>query len=87
MAKESYIVVQQRLKIVQACLSEASSISDVCNTYGISRKTAYKWMERFLELGEEGLETLSNSPHKPHCYSPFSYDWQKCHHWPFHCHR
>lgn len=70
MAQENYIVEQQRLKIVQACLSEVSSIAEVCHTYGISRKTAYKWIERFVELGEAGLETLSNSPHKP--YSKYS---------------
>lgn len=66
MAKENYIVLQQRLKIVQACLSGMSSITEICNTYGISRKTAHKWIDRFLRFGEAGLEALSNCPHNPH---------------------
>ncbi len=66
MAKENYIVLQQRLKIVQTCLSEESSISEVCRVYGISRKTAYKWIERFLKFGEAGLDALSNRPQHPH---------------------
>ena len=72
MAKENYIVLQQRLKIVKACLSEELSISEICKKYGICRKTAYKWIKRFLTFGEAGLETLSNSPHNP--YSKYTMD-------------
>ena len=34
-----------------------------CGAYGISTKTGYKWRERFLERGYQGLEELSRRPH------------------------
>jgi hypothetical protein len=35
--------------------------------YGISRKTGYKWLERFEEDGKQGLSDRSRAPkHCPH---------------------
>lgn len=67
MAGGSYMVIQQRLRLVKACLANECSVTDICRTYGISRKTAYKWIERYIQYGEEGLEDLSKAPHNPHC--------------------
>ena len=36
---------------------------ELCREYGISRKTGYKWRERFVEHGLAGLEEESRRPH------------------------
>lgn len=70
MAWENFKVEQQRLQAVKAYVSGAASMTDICKTYGISRKTGYKWCERFLTHGELGLKDLSKTPHKlPRCYT------------------
>ena len=36
----------------------------LCQEYGISAKTGYKWRERFLRQGLEGMEEESRRPHQ-----------------------
>jgi transposase InsO family protein len=70
MAWEKYKVEQQRLQVVQAYISGDSSMTHICKQFGISRKTGYKWYQRFLEQGEGGLNDLSKAPNMPNiCYS------------------
>ena len=70
MAWENYKVEQERLRVVEAYASGNHSMTAICNQYGISRKTGYKWYQRFLEEGEDGLKDLSKAPHKLNvCYS------------------
>ncbi len=38
------------------------NFSSLCLEYGISRKTSYKWMNRFTVDGFEGLEDQSRQP-------------------------
>lgn len=40
-------------------------IQELCERYGVSRKTAYKWLTRFRAEGLEGLSDRSRKPH--HC--------------------
>ena len=40
----------------------AESFSELCREYGISRKTGYKWRERFVTKGTEGMEEESRRP-------------------------
>lgn len=40
-----------------------SSLSELCRICGISRPTAYKWLERYHEHGMDGLRDLSRAPH------------------------
>ena len=42
---------------------EGVGFSALCERFGISRKTGYKWLLRFRELGEAGLEDRSRRPH------------------------
>jgi putative transposase len=65
MAWENYKVEQQRLQVVQTYMSKKASMTDICKQYGITPKTAYKWYNRYLEYGEEGLKDLSRSPKNP----------------------
>jgi putative transposase len=39
------------------------SFTELCSRYGISRKTGYKWVERYHLLGLTGLEERSRRPH------------------------
>jgi putative transposase len=68
MAWENFNVEQQRLQVVHAYVSAEASMTDICKKYGISRKTAYKWCQRFFESGEEGLKDLSKARHNPNQY-------------------
>ncbi|MFZ0034318.1 MAG: integrase core domain-containing protein [Sedimentisphaerales bacterium] len=65
MAWENFKVEQQRLQMVLAYMKKEFSMTDLCKKYGVSRKTGYKWHQRFLEHGVEGLKDLSKAPHSP----------------------
>ena len=42
-------------------------MKELCARYGVSRKTGYKWLERFEEEGRRGLANRSRAPHRcPH---------------------
>jgi len=46
---------------------EQFSITDLSQKYGISRPTVYKWLERYKQLGIEGLKEQSRAPKRcPH---------------------
>jgi putative transposase len=67
MAWETFKVEEQRLQVIEAYLNGDAPMTAICERYGISTKTAYKWYKRYLELGKEGLYDLSKAPHNPHC--------------------
>ncbi|END2551350.1 TPA: helix-turn-helix domain-containing protein, partial [Enterobacter hormaechei subsp. hoffmannii] len=37
----------QRLDFIRACHAGTDSFSALCRLFGISRKTGYKWLQRF----------------------------------------
>lgn len=41
--------VRQRILFIADYLREISNVSELCQQYGISRKTAYKWIARYQE--------------------------------------
>lgn len=54
-----------RRELIEAYVN-GSSMTELCKIYRVSRKTAYKWFNRCLELGiDEGLKDLSRAPHEP----------------------
>jgi putative transposase len=55
--------VDERLRLVAACLQGHDAIAQVCRDFGVSRKTAYKWLQRYSEDGPSGLESRSTRPH------------------------
>jgi putative transposase len=58
--------VEQRVLFIADYLRELASVSELCAEYGISRKTGYKWIERFRSEGIEGLNERSRKPlHRP----------------------
>lgn len=55
-------IVDQRMEFVLRVLRGVERFGDVCREYGISRKTGYKWKERFLSEGLNGLGDESRRP-------------------------
>lgn len=53
--------MDQRMEFVMKSLN-CQHFGELCREYGISRKTGYKWQERFLRGGLGGLEELSRKP-------------------------
>jgi transposase len=64
--KESRIV-DERIKFIADILRGDHNMTELCQIYNISRKTGYKWIERFQESGASGLEELDRRPQNcPH---------------------
>ncbi len=55
-------IMDEREEFVLKSLSEDTSFVSLCKEYGISRKTGYKWRDRFLEDGKYGLGDKSRRP-------------------------
>ena len=53
-----------RREFVTLALQPEANISALCRRYGISRKTGYKWINRFEAQGLTGLEDRSRRPHR-----------------------
>lgn len=63
--------MDQRTQFIADYLRDTLSITELCQLYGVSRKTAYKWIDRYLRLGPAGLEECSRRPrHSPHETTP-----------------
>ena len=54
--------MDQRTQFIADHLRQRYSMSELCEQYGISRKTGYKWIERYLAHGPEGLAERSRRP-------------------------
>jgi putative transposase len=59
--------MDQKMQFIADYLRQTLSIIELCALYGVSRKTGYKWIERYLKHGPLGLEERSRQPHSsPH---------------------
>jgi putative transposase len=59
--------MDQKTQFIADYLRQSLSITELCLHYGISRKTAYKWISRYHEAGAPGLQDRSRKPHAcPH---------------------
>jgi transposase InsO family protein len=57
--------MDQRRKFIEDWIHDDWSVSDLCRAYGISRKTGYKWLERFKTGGICDLDDQSRA-HRAH---------------------
>ncbi len=57
--------MEQRERFIQNHGVDLYTMTELCERYGISRKTGYKWLGRFEEEGRAGLRDGSRAPH--HC--------------------
>lgn len=54
--------MEEKRKYIADWLKREWNVSDLCRQYGISRKTGYKWIERYQAHGREGLADKSQAP-------------------------
>lgn len=52
--------MKQRKEFVEACAVDGANMSELCRRFGVSRKTGYKWLHRYLGYSE--LEDRSRRP-------------------------
>ena len=63
--------MDQRTQFIADYLREVFTITELCALYGISRKTGYKWIDRYLHNGPAGLDERSRRPwHSPNTTPP-----------------
>ena len=55
-------VKDERIKFIARFLEEEWTITGLCDAFGISRKTGYKYIERYHEYGWAGLDDRSRAP-------------------------
>jgi transposase InsO family protein len=59
--------LDQRRRFVHDLASAHWSMSELCERFGISRPTGYKWVARYQAGGDEALHDRSHAPHRcPH---------------------
>jgi len=63
--------MSQRFEFVMMALQEGINFSDLCRRFDISRKTGYKFLNRYIEEGYNGLIDHSKRPkHSPNVTGP-----------------
>src|ERR1700757_5349533 len=60
--KETH-VVEERFQFIQEYRSKEESLAELCRRYGVSRKTGYKWLQRYEAEGLDGLRDQSRASH------------------------
>jgi transposase InsO family protein len=54
--------MRERVGFIALVESSELTFAEICERYEISRKTGYKWLERYTEAGPEGLVERSRRP-------------------------
>ncbi|HEX4952536.1 MAG TPA: helix-turn-helix domain-containing protein [Thermoanaerobaculia bacterium] len=54
--------MDSRAQFVEAWREGGFSLVELCERYGVSRKTGYKWLRRWEEEGLAGLAERSRAP-------------------------
>ena len=54
--------MEERIRFVLIASREDDAFSNLCRMFGISRKTGYKWLNRYEEYGLAGMHELSRRP-------------------------
>ena len=55
--------MEQRVELIRQW-KDGESIVCLADSYGVSRKTIYKWIGRYATEGMAGLEDRSRAPHR-----------------------
>ena len=59
--------MDSKLKFVSLAMENIFNMNELCSFFNISRKTGYKWLNRYMEEGPEGLRDKPRTPnHIPH---------------------
>jgi len=54
--------MDERMRFMMAIEGREEAFAAACRRFGVSRKTGYKWLERYHEMGVEGLVDRSRAP-------------------------
>jgi transposase InsO family protein len=54
-------VIEQRKLFIKKYLENNENFSHICEEFGVSRPTGYKWLQRYVAEGEKGLENRSKA--------------------------
>jgi putative transposase len=54
--------MDQRTQFIVDHQDDRFTMTELCARYGISRKTGYKWLDRYAEEGRRGLGDRSRAP-------------------------
>jgi putative transposase len=58
--------MDERMRFVMAAVDNTEPFAMLCRRFGVSRKTGYKWLDRYGDEGVEGLKDHSRAPlHHP----------------------
>ena len=55
-------VREQKQRLIEDYLLNYYSVTELAERFSISRKTAHKWIKRYKEHGQTGLEEWSRRP-------------------------
>lgn len=55
-------IMDARVAFILDWKSQKYQVTELCERYGVSRKTGYKWINRFIEEGPDGLWERSHAP-------------------------
>ncbi|MDH5446874.1 MAG: integrase core domain-containing protein [Gammaproteobacteria bacterium] len=55
--------MKEKINFIAAWQSEVYNMTDLCHRFGISRKTGYKWVDRYRQEGVDGLKARSRACH------------------------
>lgn len=58
-----HIEIRKKFNLIHEKEWTGDAISSICKRYGVSRKTYYKWNNRYTLKGIEGLSDVSRRPH------------------------
>jgi putative transposase len=56
--------MDEKIRFISDHLMGVFTFAELCDRYGISRKTGYKWVDRYMEHGVDGLKNRSRKPHR-----------------------
>jgi transposase InsO family protein len=59
---QEYDRMELRTEFVRLATQDAIPMTELCRRFGISRKTGYKWLERYRAAGSDGLADRSRRP-------------------------
>ena len=60
---KTVLAMHERLKFITALDESDESFAELCRRFGVSRKTGYKWLERYESEGPRGLEVRKSAAH------------------------
>ena len=56
--------MEEIIRFVTLAQTDRFTVTDLCEQFGISRKTGYKHLERYAASGLKGLQPRSHRPHQ-----------------------